>query len=251
MEFSIKSFRPGQAKSGCVVVGIFEGGKLSDAAKELDRTAKGYLTHIVRRGDINGKSGASVLLHNVAGVKAERVLLIGLGPQSEFSVRPYREALAAALRTINLTGAKDAELHLTALAVEGRDARFLVQQAVTVAQETAYRFDAMKSRKDSSSPALRHLTLVVDKTDVRAAEIAAKQAIAVARGMALTKDLGNLPPNVCTPGYLATQARDLAKRYRMKVQVLERDDMAKLGMGTLLAVALGSAEPPKFIVLEH
>ena len=69
--------------------------------------------------------------------------------------------------------------------------------------------------------------------------------------MALTKDLGNLPPNVCTPGYLADQARELAKRYRMKVQVLDREDMEKLGMGTLLAVAQGSAEPPKFIVLEH
>ncbi|HET7159495.1 MAG TPA: leucyl aminopeptidase [Burkholderiales bacterium] len=251
MEFSIKSFRPGQAKSGCVVVGVFEGGKLSDPAKELDKNAKGYLANIVRRGDMNGKSGASLLLHNVTGVKAERVLLAGLGPQSEFNVRQYREALAAAIRAINATAAKDAELHLTALALKGRDARFRVQQAITIAHETAYRFEAMKSGKDSREPALKQLILVVDKAEVRAAEIAATQSVAVSQGMALTKDLGNLPPNVCTPRYLATQARELAKRYRMKVEVLERDDMAKLGMRTLLAVALGSAEPPKFIVLEH
>jgi leucyl aminopeptidase len=251
LEFSIKSFRPGQTKSGCVVVGIFEAGKLSDPARTLDQAAKGYLANIIRRGDMSGKSGASLMLHDVAGVKAERVLLIGLGPQAEFNARRYREAVAAAIHTINATGAKDAELHLTAIAVEGCDARFRVQQAVTIAHETAYRFDAMKSRQDSPQPTLRHLTLAVGQPDVRAAEIAAAQAVAVAQGMALTKDLGNLPPNVCTPRYLATQAREIARRYRMKVQVLEREDMAKLGMGTLLAVALGSAEPPKFIVLEH
>jgi leucyl aminopeptidase len=99
---------------------------------------------------------------------------------------------------------------------------------------------------------LEQITLAVgDKADSRKAELGAQQGAAIADGMALTKDLGNLPPNVCTPAYLAAQARDLAKRYRMKVQVLEREDMQRLGMGTLLAVAQGSHEPPKFIVLEH
>jgi leucyl aminopeptidase len=251
LEFSINSLQPGRTKSGCVVVGVFESRQLSSAAKQLDQTAKGYLADIVRRGDIDGKVGTSLLLQNVAGVTAERVLLVGLGPEAEFGVRQYRDAMASAVRSINATGAKDAELHLTALALQGRDASFRVQQAVIITHEILYRFDAMKSRKDAGSPTLRRLTLAVDKAEVRQTEKAAAQAAAVALGMTLTKDLGNLPPNVCTPAYLASQARVLAKQYRMKVQVLERDEMAKLGMGTLLAVALGSAEPPKFIVLEH
>ncbi|HEV7803532.1 MAG TPA: leucyl aminopeptidase [Burkholderiales bacterium] len=252
MQFSIKSMQPGRAKSDCVVVGVFESRKLSSPASQLDEAASGYLANIVRRGDMDGKSGVTLLLHNVPGIAAERVLLVGLGREAEFGPRQYREAVAAAVRTLNATGAKDAELHLTALELEGRDSQWRVRQAVVVARETLYRFDAMKSHKDAAQPALRQLTLAVaDKGEVREAEIGLAQGTALAEGMALTKDLGNLPPNVCTPSYLADQARELAKRYKFKVQVLDREEMEKLGMRTLLAVAQGSHEAPKFIVLEH
>jgi leucyl aminopeptidase len=252
LEFSIKGLQPGRSKSGCVVVGVFESRKLSGPAARLDESAKGYIADVIRRGDIDGKVGTTLLLHNVAGVAAERVLLVGLGREAEFGPRQYREAVAGAVRTVNNTGAKDAELHLTAVELDGLDVQWRVRQAVAVTRETLYRFDAMKSSKDTSQPTLRQITLnVADKADLRKAQRALEQGSALADGMALTKDLGNLPPNVCTPGYLADQARELGKRYRMKVQVLERDDMKKLGMNTLLAVAAGSHEPPKFIVIEH
>ena len=252
MEFSIKSTQPGRTKSGCVVVGVFESRKLSAPATHLDEAARGHLAGIVRRGDMEGKTGTTLLLHNVPGVSCERVLLVGLGRQAEFGAKPYREAVATAVRVLSSTGATDAELHLPAIEVEGRDAAWRVQQAVAVARETAYRFDRMKSRKDATQPPLRRVTLVVaERAEERSAARGMAHGTALAHGMALTKDLGNLPPNVCTPGYLAKQARELAKRYRMKVLVLERAAMEKLGMGALLAVARGSAEPPKFIVLEH
>jgi leucyl aminopeptidase len=252
LEFSIKAAQPGRAKTGCAVVGVFESRKLSAPAARLDEAAQGYVAAIVQRGDMEGKSGSALLLHNVPGVAAERVLLVGLGKESEFGARQYREAIAVAIRALNGTGARNAELHLTALEVNGYDAAWRARQAATVARETLYRFDAMKSRKDTAQLALNQVTLAVrDKGELRNAERGAEQGSAIAEGMALTKDLGNLPPNVCTPGYLANEARDLAKRYRMKVQVLEREDMERLGMGTLLAVAQGSHEPPKFIVLEH
>jgi leucyl aminopeptidase len=251
LEFSIKSLQPGRARSGCVVVGVFESRKLSGASAQLDAAAQGALSSIVKRGDVDGKTGTTLMLHNLAGIAAERVLLVGLGREADFGQRQYREAVAAAMRALNSSGAKDAEFYLTALEPGGLDAQWRVQQAVTVARETLYRFDQMKSRKDAAEPALRRVTLVVDKDDARKAGRGLEQGVALAEGMALTKDLGNLPPNVCTPGYLADQARELAKRYRMKVQVLERDDMKKLGMNTLLSVAQGSAEPPKFIVIEY
>jgi len=252
VEFSIKSVQPGRTKTGCAVVGIFDARKLSTTAAQLDEAARGHLAALVRRGDMEGKSGTTLMLQNVPGIAAERVLLVGLGTENEFGVKQYREAIATAMRALNASGATDAEVHLTALDVNGRDTRWRVQQAVTLAQETTYRFDAMKSRKDTSPQRLRTVTLAVaGKTDARNAETGLAHGAALAAGMALTKDLGNLPPNVCTPGYLASEARALAKRYKMKVQVLERADMAKLGMATLLAVAQGSAEPPKFIILEH
>jgi leucyl aminopeptidase len=252
VEFSIKHVQPGRSKTGCAIVGVFEARKLSAAAAQLDTATQGQLAKVLRRGDMDGKSGTTVLLHNLSGVSCERVLLVGLGPQATFGVKQYREAVAASVRALNATGATEAELHLTALDLDGRDATWRAQQAVTVARETTYRFELMKSRKDSGRAALKQLALIVgERADTRGAETGLARGVALAEGMALTKDLGNLPPNVCTPTYLAERARELAKRHRMKVEVFERADMEKMGMGALLAVARGSHEPPKFIVLEH
>ena len=252
MEFSIKHVQPGRNKTGCAIVGVFDSRKLSASAAALDEAAQGHLSKIVRRGDMQGKAGTTLLLHSVPGIACERVLLVGLGREAEFGVKQYREAVAASVRALNGTGAADAELYLASQSIDGRDAGWRARQAITIAEESAYRFELMKSRKEPAKPALKQLTLAfLDKADTRHAESGLTHGVALAAGMALTKDLGNLPPNVCTPSYLAREARELAKRYRMKVQVLERADMEKAGMGALLAVAKGSHEPPKFIVLEH
>jgi leucyl aminopeptidase len=250
VEFSIKSGSPECGANGCVVVGAFEQGKLSAAAAALDRAAKGYLSGVARRGDLPGKLGATLLLHGVPGI-AGRVLVVGLGRQADFGDKQYREAVAAAVRALGATGAEEAALHLTELAVGRRDAAWKVAHAVTVGREVAYRFTRMKSKDEAPRPALRRVALSVDRAAGKRAAAGLGQGLAIAEGMALAKDLGNLPPNVCTPTYLASQARELAKRYRMKVTVLERADMERLGMHTLLSVAQGSAQPPKLIALEH
>ncbi|MBI3917100.1 MAG: leucyl aminopeptidase [Betaproteobacteria bacterium] len=252
MEFSTKCASPVQIKSACAVVGVFEPRKLSTAAAALDRAAKGYLSAIVRGGDMEGKAGTTLLLHHVPNVACDRVLLVGLGPEREFRDRNYREAIAAALRVLNSTGATEATLHLTELAVPRRDGRWRITHATAVAREAVYRFDKMKSKPEGTPPALRRLVLGVrDRGELRRAAAGLEQGLAVAHGVSLARDLGNLPGNVCTPAYLAEQAREVAKRYRMKITVLEREDMEKLGMGALLSVAAGSAQPPKLIVLEH
>ncbi len=251
MEFSIKSGAPQTGASGCLVVGVHEPRKLSAAAAAIDRATKGYVSRVLRRGDMQGKAGSTLLLHDIPGITAERVLLVGLGPAAEFREKRYREAVAAAVRALNATGAQEATLHLTELAVGRRDAAWRVAHAVAVAREGVYRFTRMKSKAESEPPALRGLTLNVDRAAEKGAAAGLAQGSAVAQGMSLAKDLGNLPPNVCTPAYLASQARELARRYRMKVTVLERADMERLGMHTLLSVAQGSAQPPKLVVLEY
>ena len=250
MEFSIKSLTPGQTKSGCVVIGVFDGRELSPAAAALDRIARGYLANVVKR-DFPGKAGTTLLLHGVPQVRSERVLLVGLGPRAEFRDKAFREAASAAIRALAATGVTDLEWQLTTLDVAGRDTAWAVTQSVLAVEEALYRFDAMKSRKENGRPALRGMTLAVARDDVRAAETAAGRAAATAAGVALARDLGNLPGNVCTPTYLAEQAQALGKQHKLKVDVLERRDMEKLGMGSLLSVAAGSAEPPKLITLEY
>jgi len=252
VEFSIKRTSSVQIRSDCAVVGVFEPRKLSAAAATLDRAAKGYLETIVRRGDMDGKAGSTLLLHNVPGVACDRILLVGLGRESEFRDKRYREAIASAMRVLGTTGATEATLHLTELAVPRRDGRWRIAQAVAVAREAIYRFDQMKSKPEGAPAALRRLVLGAgDRGELRRATAGLEQGLAMAHGVSLARDLGNLPANVCTPAYLAEQARELSKRYRMKLTVLEREDMEKLGMGALLSVARGSAQPPKLIVLEY
>ncbi len=252
MEFSIKGTAPQTLRNGCVVAGVYESGQLSAPAARLDRAAQGFLSGVVRRGDMQGKAGSTLLLHNVPGIGCERVLLVGLGAAAQFREKQYRDAVAAAMRTLNGTGAEEAVVHLTDVPVAGRDAGWKASHAAMVALESAYRFTRMKSKSEDSATPLARVTLVVsDRAAQRRAATGLAQGIAIAGGVSLAKDLGNLPPNVCTPTYLANEARALARRHRMKAQVLERADMEKLGMGALLAVAQGSAEPPKLIVVEY
>jgi leucyl aminopeptidase len=258
VEFSTKHSTPASAKSGCIVVGVFESRKLSAPAAALDKAAKGALSKVLRAGDMDGRAGTTLLLHRVAQLACERVLLVGLGAEKSFDTKAYRSALQTALRAVKSTGAADAEIHLTSLTAAGElghDVTWRIAQAATLAIEASYRFDRMKSKPETPASTLKRLVLpYANASERRLAERGLEQGLALGHGMSLAKDLGNLPGNVCTPTFLAEQAMALAKRYRttgMRVQILDRADMKKLGMGTLLSVARGSAEPPKLIVLEY
>ena len=251
MEFSIKPLVPGRNASGCTVVGIYADRKPSESAAAIDKAAKGYLRRVLDRGDMEGRIGTSLMLHDVPGIASTRVLLLGLGPQAEFAEKQFRRCITTAVEVLARTGTIDAELHVAELAVSHRDIEWRVMQTARAARETTYRFEQMKSVPAKDTPALRRIVLAVAKSDEKRAARGLAQGLALAHGISLARDLGNLPGNVCTPAYLAEQARKLAKHYRLKVQVLERVDMEKLGMNTLLSVAAGSSQPPKLIVLEY
>ncbi|HXF80493.1 MAG TPA: leucyl aminopeptidase [Usitatibacter sp.] len=251
MEFSIKSSSPEKQRTGCVVVGVFEGRKLSASAQALDSASRKYVSEVLRRGDHEGKAGTTLLLQKVPHVPAERVLLVGLGRERAFAEAAYRGALAATARALKGTGAAEATVCLTELNVKGRDMAWKVEQAAIVLSEGTYRFDRMKSKPAAASKALRKATLLAGRGDIAAAGQGLARGEAIAAGMALAKDLGNLPGNICTPTYLAQQAVELGKASGLKVQILEKKDIEKLGMGSFLAVAQGSVQPPKLIVMEY
>jgi leucyl aminopeptidase len=253
MEFSIKLGSPEKQRSGCVVVGVFEGGKLSDAAQILDKTAANTLSGIISRGDMSGKLATTLLLHNVSDIPSERVLLVGLGKRDEFSTRQYLDSIRAVMRALFATGAKDAVLYLAELPVTGRDSAWCISQAVIAAFDTTYRSDQLKSKAEKNKKALCKIQFGLMSGKSTAQQVAAlSQAEAIGQGMKLAKTLGNLPSNVCTPGYLAQQAVSLSKAHKsLKVTVLEEKDMQKLGMGSLLSVTRGSDEPAKLITLEY
>jgi len=250
VEFSIKQSSPEKQRSGCVVVGVYEGGKLSPAAQALDKTATHRLSDLIARGDMDGRTGSVLLLHDVANIPAERVLLVGLGKAAEFGAKQFLDALQIALGALKKTSSKEAALYFTDLAVKDRDEAWKIRQAVLAAAESAYRSDRLKS-KPADAPVLRKILLGSSARPDAAAQVALGQAVAVAHGIRLTKDLANLPGNICTPAYLAGQAKSLAKKYKLKATVLEEKDMQKLGMHSLLSVTRGSHEPAKLITLEY
>ena len=252
MEFSIKSGSPEKQRSACVVVGVFESRKLTLPGELLDKAARGYISDLIRRGDMEGKSGTTLLLHNVPGTLCDRVLLVGLGKEKDFRDKEYTTALRTAVKTLNDTGAFDATLFLTETAVKKRSVAWRIRQAALVALDATYRFDQFKSKKDDVRRPLRKLTLAVERrNELAIAEEALTQGVAIAEGMALTRNLGNMPANVCTPTYLAEQAQALAEEFKLDCQILERADMETLGMHSLLAVSKGSHQPPKLIVLTY
>ncbi len=253
MEFSVKSGNPEKQRVDCVVVGVFENRKLSAAATRLDKASGGFITNLFRRGDLQGKKSQTLMLHSVPDTLCGRVLIVGCGTEAEFNEKTYREAAAAAAKVLNESGATEAVTYLTDMAVQERDVAWKVRHCVEATEDALYRFEQLKSRKDKVKRPLKQLIVSVpSKRELPAGEQAVKVGQAIAGGVRLAKDLGNLPGNICTPTYLAGQARSLQKHHRkIHVEVLERSDMEKLGMGALLSVARGSRQPPKLIVIHY
>ena len=250
MEFSTKRGIPEKRAAPCIAVGVYAGHKLSAAAETLDRASKGSVREVVRRGDMEGKLGSTLLLYRVPGVAAERVLLVGLGDEAALHEREYREAARAAVKAAQETGAGMLTLCFTEIRVGRRDSAWKALQVALVAAECAYRFEYMKSKKSDPRP-LANIELLAAARDAAAVARGLRQGAATGAGVSLAKDLGNLPGNVCTPTYLAEQARKIAREWKLELEVLERKDMEKLGMGSLLSVAQGSRQPPKLIVLNY
>ena len=252
MEFAAKSESLEKKRTGCIVVGVYEGGKLSPSAMELDTASGHALNAALSRGDLDGELGTTLLLARIPNAAAERVLLVGLGPEREFVESSYHTALGAATKMLRTTGAAEATLCLNELPVNGRDGAWKIEQAVLAVMDGMYRFDKLKSEPAKQKRALRKVVLhVADHAEMSAAEAAIDRAVAIAEGIALAKDLGNLPGNVCTPTYLAEQARGLGSQHAFEVTILDQEDIEKLGMNAFLAVARGSRQPPKLIVIEY
>jgi leucyl aminopeptidase len=252
MEFSTKTGSPEKHKTGCLVVGVFEGGKLPESARAVDAASGGYLTKVLGHGDLEPRAGATLLLHQVPRIAAERVLLVSLGKEKDFQEGAYRTALTGAMKALRTTGAADATLCLSDLPLKRRDAAWKVEQAALAVADGLYRFDRMKSKSGGRKSPLGRVELhVAERREVKDSDQAIGRGAAIAAGVSVAKDLGNLPGNVCTPTYLAEQAEALGKECGFKVQVLDRKQVEKLGMGAFLAVAQGSREPPRFIVMER
>jgi len=253
MNFTIKSGNPEKQRAACVVVGIFESHRLSTAAAAIDAASKKYLSNILKRGDMDGKLGKSLLLYNVPGTSSGRLLLVGCGKEKELDGSHYRKIIAKAINKLKLTGVTEAVSYLSELPVKNRDDYWKLRQFVEISRSALYKFNQFKSKNKQPKIKLNKLVLMVaDRKDVATGERAVSDGTAIANGVALARDLANLPANICTPSYLADQAKKLGKSQKsVKVTVLNEAAMEKLGMGSLLSVSQGSRQPAKLISMEY
>ncbi|ODQ01615.1 leucyl aminopeptidase [Salinivibrio sp. SS2] len=253
MEFSVKSGSPEKQRSACIVVGVFEPRRLSPVAEQLDKISDGYISALLRRGDLEGKPGQVLLLHHVPNVLSERVLLVGCGKERELGERQYKEIIKKTINTLNETGSMEAVCFLTELHVKGRDTYWKVRQAVESTKDTLYTFNQFKSVKPEIRRPLRKLVFnVPTRRELNLGERAIAHGLAVSSGVNACKDLGNMPPNVANPAYLASQARRLADDFdTVTTRIIGEQEMEKLGMHSYLAVGRGSKNESMMSIMEY
>ncbi len=245
LEFTLNHDAPATADFDCIVVGAYGDKTLTPAAQAIDTASGGKLTALVQRGDVGGKTGKTTLLHDLPGVTAPRVLVIGLGDVAKFGVPQYLKAVGDAARTLKVGPTGNALFTLSELTVKDRDAAWNIRQAVIASDHASYRYTATIGKKKADDTGLA--TLAITGTD----EQALLQGESIAAGIAFARELGNLPPNICTPLYLADESRKFAAAHAgADAEILDEVQMEALGMGSLLAVARGSVHRPQLVVLK-
>jgi leucyl aminopeptidase len=253
MEFKAIVDAKARTTTGCAVVGVYENGEQSAAARQVDAQIGGIIARLHAGGDFAAKLGDTLLLPHPAGAAAERVLLVGLGSRTAYGRKQYRKAVQAAAQALLKTGASNAVVYLGQEDVASMDASFRARAAAEIISAQIYKIPDLKSGAKPKPPKLAALSLAADNArSGRSFEAGLKIGAAIGGGSAFARDLGNLPPNICTPTYMGERAESLAKQFpRIKVKVLGENEIRDLKMGAFLAVTQGSAQPPRLIVCEY
>ncbi|HUN72905.1 MAG TPA: leucyl aminopeptidase [Steroidobacteraceae bacterium] len=253
MQLEVWSKGLAQLPVGCVVAGVFDEPALAPETRTLDAAAGGKLGALIERGDFSGRSGETLLLTEVSGVAAGRVLLVGLGAAKSFNRKAWRRACAAAVAVLARTRIPSAAFAIERPPARQLDDYYFGRCIAEIAGSALYRVNDLKTGKKPPAPALERIVAgPVRASGAAAARRGLHHGSALVRAMSVQRDLANLPANVCTPDYLAAQARAIAKQYSaVRVQVLDEPAIRRLKMGCFLAVTQGSDQPPRFIVLEY
>jgi leucyl aminopeptidase len=253
MRFEVTTANAATQKTELAIVAVYQGGELSSAAKILDKATGGTISNVLEHGDIKAESGDLLLLTHTDGIACNRILLVGCGERKNFDRKQFRKAVSGAFQWLAARPYTQATSYLGQDNVKGADAFRTARISAETWHTTSYRFTRMKSEGDKSPVAVKKLVIATrNAKSAAAARKGIAQGDALGQGMNLSRDLANLPGNLCTPRYLATAAKKLAGSTKnLSCKVLDEADMEKLGMGSLLSVSAGSAEPARFIILEY
>jgi len=236
----------------CVAVGVQDDGELTPEAKSLDLRCREKLSRLTKRGDFSGKPGETWLVTDLEGIRAERVLLVGLGAKADVTRKTWRRTVVAAISAATRTRVTSLALALPRPGAKVLSDERLGRSVAELTGNTLYRVNDLKSAKKPRPPALGRVVVAAAAKAEASVRKGFKQGEALANGAALMRNLANLPGNVCTPTYLGKTAEGLARTHKsLKVKVLGLPEIEREKMGCFLAVTQGSEEPPRFIVIEH
>ncbi len=252
MDYAPKSGQPEKSRAHCVVVPVYEGGGFSNTGEDLNEASGGYIRKIIRRGDIDGKSGQTLMLHDVPGVNAQRILLVGLGNSETVDVSRLSLAANATINQLKNTSVKTVLCCLTEVSCQGQSYDWKVSRLIEVFENSSYQYQAMKSTPQPEAGLQRIEFFARDRDQALALEAGIMRGTALAAGIRLGRDIANTPPNICNPAYLAEQATGLAEQYdNMEVDILDEEHLAAFSMGAFLSVSQGSEQPGKLIILQY
>ena len=252
MEYLVKRSAITSEKTACAIVAVFANKRLSDEAQQLDKLHGGILSTATKSGDISGALGETLLLHTTKGSNHKRILLVGCGKPKELDILKYRKILSSSINALKGTPSADAISTLNTLEINGQSHRSLTRMHILLAEDIFYKYDQTLSKKKSPVKLKRIKFTCSQQTQLKQIKQGIVQGKAIADGMMMTKELGNLPANICTPTYLAKTARNIKKgRGEISLQILNEAEMKKLGMGSLLSVSAGSVQPAKLISLQY
>ncbi len=251
MNYAIETAPLDSLKYDCLILGVYQDLQLSATTHSINISTKGLINTIVSRGDINGKNGETVLINAIHDNPIERILLVGLGEKKPLTSKNYRKALLAAINSLKKTNIKSILCCLADVEVIDANQQWKTRQIIEVFNDAIYQFTAYKSNKEITSK-IEKIGIFSPEAELISTQLGLNQGRAIADGMNLTKLLGDLPGNICTPSYLAEQAFELGKKYpSIDISILEENDMEKLNMGAFLSVSRGSRQPAKLITLNY
>ena len=253
MNFSLSSKAIAATKTDCLVIGLPEKGTWPATTTQADETLGGLIKQLEKAGDLTGKN-ASVNTIPLVDQPWQRLIVVGTGKDADRTPANFRKALIAMMGALKDGPSKNALICLADTALQGEDAVSNEEARLNligrILEDQLYSFTGFKSEK----PAARKLKKVTVQASGagKALKDAFNLGLSTGRGMNFTKDLGNTPPNICHPVWLAEQAQAMAKEHDcIKTEVLDEKQMEKMGMNTILAVGKGSKQPPRLIVMEY
>lgn len=251
MKISVKACTPETQKAHCAVIGLFESRTVPDSVKHVDKAMAGALKKRLSRGDVTGRKNRVATIYEPDGLACDRLMVVGFGKRNKLEIGDYRSICRKAADVVKSSDCRDVYLWLPEIEVRNADIEQTSRHLAEALLEAWYSFDELKSDPQKSNPPKRVTICVTDKRHLARARAGVKTGQAVGNGTRTARRLADLPGNICTPSYLASEARKLQRSHQLKVTVLDEKEMKRLGMGALLSVARGSRQPPKLIVMEY